>query len=81
MPMFIVYGIILSVMTAAAVGCGFPQASTQGTLTALGGAVFFISDALLLQRLLFRTGRFMPWAVMITYDTAQLLLASACLFS
>ncbi len=81
MLMFSVYGVLLSAMTAAGVGCGLPHASLQGALTAAGAAIFYVSDLLLLQRLLFRTGRLMPWLVMITYYAAQLLLASACLLS
>ncbi len=80
LPMFAFYGLILSALTAVAVGSGIPQASIGGTLAAVGGVLFFLSDFMLLQRILFPTGRIMPWAVMVSYYAAQLFLAISCLY-
>ena len=64
----------------SAVGGGLAQYTTQGFLVAGGGALFFLSDMLLVKQMLFPAGRLMPWAVMITYESAQLLFAASCLF-
>ena len=78
MPLFIVYGIVL------ALSCGFAIAgltghTLQGQLMAAGGTLFFISDAMLLGRLLFTASRSVDWAIMITYYAAQLLFGISCL--
>ncbi len=80
LPIFAAYGFILCALTAIAVGSGILQASLGGTLAAVGGALFFLSDFMLLQRILFPTGRIMPWAVMVSYYAAQLFLAISCLY-
>ena len=77
-PLFAVYGAVLSVMCACAIAC-FPAAGLQGQLIAAGGALFFISDAILLARLLFSASRSVDWAIMITYYGAQLLFGASCL--
>jgi len=77
---FIPYGVVLSAMCGFAVGGGLAQYTTQGFLVAGGGALFFLSDMLLVKQMLFPAGRLMPWAVMITYESAQLLFAASCLF-
>ena len=78
MPFFAVYGAALSVMAAFAIA-GLTGHILRGQLIAAGGALFFISDAILLARLLFSSTRAADWAVMIAYYTAQLLFGAACL--
>ena len=75
----IVYGVGLSIMCSCAVGC-FTLWSLPGILIACGGALFFLSDSLLLRRLLFLSGKALDWAIMITYYAAQLLFGIACLY-
>ncbi len=79
MPVFIVYGISLVFMSACALGC-FPVRGTAGILIASGGALFCISDFLLLRRLLFPSERSLSWAVMITYYAAVMLYGVSCLY-
>ena len=78
MPLFTVYGIILSLMCAFAISC-LTGHTLQGQLIAAGGALFFLSDAMLLGRLLFSATRPVDWAIMITYYAAQLLFGISCL--
>ena len=78
MPMFAVYGGALAVMCACAVAC-LSGHTLQGQLIAAGGALFYISDAFLLARLLFSSTRSVDWAIMITYYCAQLLFGASCL--
>jgi len=78
MPIFSVYGVVLSVMCAFAIA-GLTGHTTQGQLIAAGGALFYLSDALLLGRLLFSATRPVDWAIMITYYAAQLLFGASCL--
>ena len=78
MPLFIVYGTILSLASACAIAC-FTLNTLQGQLIAIGGALFFISDVMILARLLFSAGRSVDWAIMITYYAAQLLFGLSCL--
>lgn len=75
---FAVYAAVLSLTTACAIG-GLSAHTLQGQLIALGGALFFISDAFVLCRLLFPTGRSADWTVMILYYAAQLLIGASCL--
>ena len=78
MPLFAVYGAVLSVMCACAVS-GLTGHTTQGQLIAAAGALFFLSDTMLFCRLLFSAGRWADWAVMIAYYGAQLLIGFSCL--
>ncbi len=78
MPLMIVYGVVLCLMTACALG-GFADHSTRGLLIALGGALFFLSDGLLYRRTLFPSGRLLSWGIMVTYYSAQLLIAYSCM--
>lgn len=78
LPLFAVYGAVLSVTCACAVS-GLTGHSLQGILIAAGGALFFISDSMLLCRLLFSAPRPVDWAIMITYYAAQLLFGISCL--
>ena len=78
MPFFAVYGAFLAVSCGFAVAC-LSGHTLQGQLIAAGGALFFLSDAMLLGRLLFSATRPVDWAIMITYYTAQLLIGSSCL--
>ena len=78
LPLFIVYGVILCLMCAAAMG-GFTAASLQGILAACGGALFFVSDFMLCRRMLFPAGHGINWAIMTTYYAAQILFGISCL--
>lgn len=75
---FSVYSFVLSVTTACAIGC-LSGHTLQGQLIAVGGALFFISDAFILGRLLFTANRAVDWAIMILYYAAQLLIGISCL--
>ena len=75
---FALYAFVLAVTCACAVG-GLSVHTLQGQLIAAGGALFFISDALILGRLLFPSDRTVDWAVMILYYAAQLLFGISCL--
>jgi len=77
---FIVYGLVLCVMTACAVAGGMTAYTLQGTLIALGGALFYVSDVMVCRNLLFPGGRHLPWLTMAVYESAQLLLGISCLF-
>ena len=78
MPMFVVYAVVLAAMAACAIG-GLTANTLRGQLTAIAGALFFISDALVLGRLLFAADRSVDWAIMILYYGAQLLIGASCL--
>ena len=78
MPFFAVYGVFLSVSCAFAIA-GLTGHTLQGIMIAAGGALFFLSDALLLGRLLFTSSRPVDWVIMITYYSAQLLIGASCL--
>ena len=78
MPLFIVYGVILALSCGFAIA-GLTAHTLQGQLIAAGGALFFISDAMLLARLLFTAPHSVDWAIMITYYAAQLLFGLSCL--
>ena len=78
LPLFTVYGVGLALMSACAIA-GLTGHSLQGQLIAAGGALFYISDAFLLGRLLFSATRAMDWIIMITYYAAQLLIGASCL--
>ena len=78
MPLFAVYGLVLAVSCAFAVS-GLTGHTLQGRMLAAGGALFFISDALLLGRLLFSSSRTVDWAIMVAYYAAQLLIGASCL--
>ena len=80
MPFFVVYGLALSIMCAFALSC-LSAHTLQGILIAAGGALFFVSDAMLLGRLLFSATRPVDWAIMITYYAAQLLFGISCLIN
>ena len=79
MPVFVVYGLSLVFMAACALGC-FPVCGTAGILIASGGALFCVSDFLLLRRLLFPSDRSLSWAIMLTYYTAVMLYGVSCLY-
>ena len=78
MPLIAVYGTILCLASACAIAC-FTLNTLQGQLIAIGGALFFISDVMILARLLFTAGRSVDWLIMITYYAAQLLFGLSCL--
>lgn len=78
MPAFIVYGASLIGMCSCAIGC-FMMNSLSGILIACGGALFCVSDFLLLRRTLFPSSTSVSWAVMITYYSSLLLYGTACL--
>ena len=72
MPLFAVYGGILAITCACAIA-GLSSHTLQGQMIAAAGALFFISDAILLAKLLFSASRSVDWAIMITYygDTSD----------
>ena len=74
-----VYGVVLSLTVACAIGC-LSAHTIQGQLIALGGALFFISDSFVLGRLLFSASHAVDWTIMILYYAAQLLIGISCLF-
>ena len=76
--MFAVYGVVLSLACACAIAC-FTLNTLQGQLIAFGGALFYISDVMILARLLFSATHAVDWAIMITYYAAQLLFGASCL--
>ena len=78
LPLFIVYGAVLSLMSACAIG-GLTAHTLQGQLIAIGGTLFFLSDTMLCCRLLFSAGRAADWLIMISYYAAQLLFGISCL--
>jgi len=78
MPMLCVYGTVLAVTMVCAISC-LSVHTLPGQLIAAGGALFFISDAMVLGRLLFSASRAVNWVIMITYYSAQLLFGLSCL--
>lgn len=78
LPLFAVYGAVLSLMCTCALNCFFMNI-LSGILIALGGAFFYFSDTMLLKRLLFPSDRLLSWVVMITYYLAQFLIGLSCL--
>ncbi len=79
MPLFLVYGLSLSAMCASALGC-FTASSAAGILIACGGALFCISDLIILRKLYFPPNRINDWIVMLTYYSAVLLFGIACIY-
>ena len=78
LPSFAVYGSILCLMTASAIGC-LSSFSVRSILLAAGGSLFFISDFILLHRTIYTAGKTVSWIIMITYYAAQLLIGFSCL--
>ena len=78
MPFFGLYAAVLCIMTACAIG-GLSGHTTQGIMIAIGGAFFFLSDTLILGRLLFSCDRTVDWAIIFFYYLAQLLIGASCL--
>ena len=81
MPLFILYALILCGMTAFALSGGFSAFSVRGILIAAAATFFFLSDFMILLRLLFPAGRWLEWTVMVTYYCAQLLFGISCLYT
>ena len=75
---FLVYGVSLTVMSCCAFGC-FMLNTAMGILIACGGALFFISDLILLRSVLFPFGKSADWIIMLTYYSAVLLFGMSCL--
>ena len=48
-------------------------------MIAFGGALFFISDLVLLREVLFPSDKMLDWIVMMTYYSSVLLFGIACL--
>ena len=79
LPLYAVYGTVLSIMAACGMAGGATSYSSGGLMTLLGAALFLFSDNLLFLRLL-DPGRYRFNAlIMVTYDLAQLLLGCSCL--
>ena len=73
------YGVVLCLMAACGIAGGTSSYSLSGLLTALGSALFFFSDYLLFQQLLFPGNRRRDLAVMVVYYLAQLMLGISVL--
>ena len=78
MASFLVYGVSLVLMASCAFGC-FMLNTAMGILIACGGALFFVSDIVLLRRVLFPSGNLIDWFIMITYYSSVLLFGLSCL--
>ncbi|QUA54180.1 lysoplasmalogenase [Aristaeella lactis] len=78
LPFFAIYAVVLSITAACAIA-GLSAHTLQGQMIALGGALFFLSDAMILGRTLFTATHAVDWVIMITYYAAQLLIAASCL--
>ena len=78
LPLFAIYGTVLCAMCGCALGA-LTGHTLQGILIAVGGGLFFFSDAILLRRLLFPLPKGYEWLIMITYYLAQLLFGFSCL--
>lgn len=80
-PPLISYGGILSVMAACAIAGGLsPEAfNTASWLMSVGGALFFISDCILIIRTASKTSGLINWIIMITYYAALLCFGAFCL--
>ena len=78
MTAFAVYGASLVFMCACAIGC-FMLNNLMGILFACGGALFCISDFMLLRRILFPSDPSLSWMIMITYYASLLLFGIGCL--
>ncbi len=76
---FALYGVVLCVMASCGIAGGATSWSSRGIMTMLGAALFFLSDHLLFQRLLYPQGPQRNRLIMITYYLAQLLLGASCL--
>ena len=81
LPLFAVYGVILCILAACAVSGGIFSYLSGGILAAIGASLFFFSDAMLCQQILYPVPKYYSWLIMITYYLAQLLLASSCLMT
>lgn len=79
LPLFAVYGVILCILAACAVSGGILSYISGGILAAVGASLFYFSDALLCQQILYPVPKYYSWLIMITYYLAQLLIASSCL--
>ncbi len=78
MTAFIVYAVVLLIMCVSALGC-FMANNTAGILVACGGALFLVSDFLLLRETIFPSPKYYGWLVMATYYGSVLLFGIACL--
>ena len=77
---FAVYGLVLSLMASCGIAGGATVYAWKGVMVALGAALFFFSDYMVFQNLLY-PGRFrLDWLIMGAYYLAQLLLGGSCLF-
>ena len=78
LPAFISYGVVLMIMCVSALAC-FTTNTLSGILIALGGALFYISDFILLREVLFPSEKVLDWVVMFTYYSSVLLFGISCL--
>ena len=78
LPLFVVYGVVLCAMSGCALGA-LTGHTLQGVLVAIGGGLFYFSDAILLRGILFPQPRTYSWMILITYYLAQLLFGFSCL--
>lgn len=75
---FAVYAVILCLMGACGISC-LLEGGVAGFLTALGAALFVISDAMVCKEVLMPVSRAFDWSAMAIYYGAQLCLGASCL--
>ena len=80
MPVFAAYGAALCIMAGYAIG-SIASGTARGLMIAAGGVLFFISDYILMHRMLYTSGKAVSWIIMITYYSAQLLFGFSCLYA
>ena len=78
-PVIAVMGLFLGAFLVEIFGSRNKFMRNLITLIAAGGALFYISDAMLFARLLFSASHSVDWAIMITYYAAQLLFGLSCI--
>lgn len=76
---FAVYGAVLCIMVSCGISGGASVYSWKGIMIAVGSALFFFSDYLILRRLLYPSLPRMDKQILFTYYLAQLLLGGSCL--
>ena len=74
-----VYGAVLCLMASCGIAGGATSYSLKGVMISLGAALFFFSDHLILQDLLFPDRKHLDVLIMVTYYLAQLLLGFSCM--
>ncbi len=76
---FAVYGGVLGLMAACGIAGGATSYSLKGVFILAGSALFFFSDHLIFQGILYPDRKRMNTLIMVTYYLAQLLLGFSCM--